>query len=531
MTCGGVVVLYRPAMSGYERSSIRMRVQVALRQPGSRQMLLELALFVVASSIHLALIAVVPRGLFIDEASIGYNAHQIATTGKDEFGVSWPLYFRAFGEYKNPVYVYLMAMVFKLFGYSVWTTRFTSFLCWFVGTWGFYALGRRLWSDGVVRLFLLLSLSFTPWLFALSRVCFELIVLYPVLALYMYATYRGFEEGSRAWAATAGAAIGLSIYAYTTFRLLGPLHVLATALCYRERRYWRNQAAFLAGAAVLAIPFAISLASDLRHLTGRFERISYLHNEALSFVDKLRIFGTHYLEYFQPEFLTWHGDSNRRHHSGYGGQLFIATVVSATVGLIAHFEARSLWRDRFFLLMCCGVLLSPIAAALTSDSQHSLRTLSLGIYLVLVSTYGIAWLRGRKSQVWSVVVMAALVINATAYVWDYFTRFPEASIRAFGEYGFEEAFEQAAKAARQSHGRVVVSNRGPFQYIVPSYFTPMLADPKPKVVMGERDAVKPGDVFVFRDANHKFPELREGVPGKSLFAWQRHGQKADSRRK
>jgi len=30
----------------------------------------------------------------------------------DEFDVAWPLFFRAFGEYKNPVYIYLLAGVF-----------------------------------------------------------------------------------------------------------------------------------------------------------------------------------------------------------------------------------------------------------------------------------------------------------------------------------------------------------------------------------------------------------------------------------
>ena len=42
-----------------------------------------------------------PAGFFCDEASIGYNAYSILTTGKDEWGQPWPLFFRAFGEYKK----------------------------------------------------------------------------------------------------------------------------------------------------------------------------------------------------------------------------------------------------------------------------------------------------------------------------------------------------------------------------------------------------------------------------------------------
>src|SRR5215831_5533067 len=45
-----------------------------------------------------------PAGFFIDESSVAYNAYTISQTGHDESGVAWPLYFRAFGEYKNPIF-------------------------------------------------------------------------------------------------------------------------------------------------------------------------------------------------------------------------------------------------------------------------------------------------------------------------------------------------------------------------------------------------------------------------------------------
>src|SRR5262249_11830786 len=47
-----------------------------------------------------------PPGLDPDEVSIGYNAYSILRTGRDEYGVPWPLTFRAFGEFKRPAYIY-----------------------------------------------------------------------------------------------------------------------------------------------------------------------------------------------------------------------------------------------------------------------------------------------------------------------------------------------------------------------------------------------------------------------------------------
>src|SRR5258705_10555238 len=60
-----------------------------------------------------------PVGFFVDEASIAYNAHTIAQSGRDEYGYTFPLYFRAFGEYKSPVYIYLLSPVFWFTGPSI----------------------------------------------------------------------------------------------------------------------------------------------------------------------------------------------------------------------------------------------------------------------------------------------------------------------------------------------------------------------------------------------------------------------------
>jgi predicted membrane-bound mannosyltransferase len=38
----------------------------------------------------------IPFGFFCDEASVGYNAYSLANTGTDEWGVKWPLFFKAF---------------------------------------------------------------------------------------------------------------------------------------------------------------------------------------------------------------------------------------------------------------------------------------------------------------------------------------------------------------------------------------------------------------------------------------------------
>src|ERR1044071_3888175 len=64
-----------------------------------------------------------PPGFSIDESSISYNAYTISQNGCDEYGKSWPLFFRAFGEYKNPTVVYLLAALFRVTGPSILVAR------------------------------------------------------------------------------------------------------------------------------------------------------------------------------------------------------------------------------------------------------------------------------------------------------------------------------------------------------------------------------------------------------------------------
>ena len=68
----------------------------------------------------------VPASLDWDEVSWGYNAYSIVHTGKDEYGSQYPMSFRAFGDYKQPFYVYADTVPVALFGLTPFSTRFPS---------------------------------------------------------------------------------------------------------------------------------------------------------------------------------------------------------------------------------------------------------------------------------------------------------------------------------------------------------------------------------------------------------------------
>nr|MDQ3747153.1 hypothetical protein [Acidobacteriota bacterium] len=95
-------------------------------QARARNVLLAAAACALALALYSRDVPANPPGFYIDESSIAYNAETIAQTGADEYGTPWPLFFRAFGDYKNPTYVYLLAAVFRLTGPSVAVARLFS---------------------------------------------------------------------------------------------------------------------------------------------------------------------------------------------------------------------------------------------------------------------------------------------------------------------------------------------------------------------------------------------------------------------
>ncbi len=86
------------------------------------------SLLILIIGTHVIKLADIPAGLYVDETSIGYNAALISQSGFDEHHTYYPVYFKAFGEYKNPIYIYAVALIFKIFGISDFTLRITSFI-------------------------------------------------------------------------------------------------------------------------------------------------------------------------------------------------------------------------------------------------------------------------------------------------------------------------------------------------------------------------------------------------------------------
>ena len=316
-----------------------------------------------------------------------------------------------------------------------------------------------------------------------------------MLALFLLATYRAYEDDSRGWAVVAGVAIGSSIYAYSTFRLLAPLQALAVLLCFPQRRHWRMHGFFAAGVLIAAVPYFVYTLEHFENLARRFRGLTYLTRNDITAWDKVTIFASHYAGYFDPEFLVTHGDPNRRHHTGFGGELLLPTVAMLVLGMLTLITSGEIKKSGFAQLLMAGLLIAPVAAALTTKPHHSLRAFSMVIFAVLLSAYGVRYLvRWRLAA--AMVVLTA--VNAGLYAFHYFHDYPPISAIAFENHGFREALLRARSLATR---RIVISTAGnqPYIYIQMLFFDSALPGwpPRIPVVLGGLTGLQEGDVLIF----------------------------------
>jgi 4-amino-4-deoxy-L-arabinose transferase-like glycosyltransferase len=495
-------------------------------------------LFILVVLAHVYQIDSLPRGLYIDEVSIGLNAATLAENGQDEFATPLPLYFKAFGEYKNPVYIYVAGILFKIFGASDLMLRLASSLFFFIllasTVWLAYLMSeKRLWAV----LYGLLSLGFLPQYFTMSRISFEVISHPALISVFLLLTFLTYEPKNESkiqifnrfpnWLRVnfmpflTGAVLGLSVYTYTTARLLTPLIFILLLLIYRQKTNFVKNLYFTAGFILAYIPWVVNFIQNPLSQVSRFGGITYLNNPDLNLAQKIWQFVYNYFSYFSPANLIISGDSNLRHSIGYGGVLFTGVLVAALVGLLVTLAKPDKPNSGFNWFILLGLLVTPLAATLTQEgTPHLLRSSLLGLYFVLLGTIGLNSLIQKKSYLLPAAVFLLLLIEMPNFLFTYFVRYPSVSVEAFGSFGYSRAVEMALA---QNPEKILVSSskNGWLSYALVDYYNYVITNPaQTPVRLGEMN-YQPNTCFIY------FKEDQENIqlmPKTSYVEYIREGE-------
>jgi 4-amino-4-deoxy-L-arabinose transferase-like glycosyltransferase len=375
-----------------------------------RSGLLLLSLIVLAIGFYVSKIVHNPPGYYIDEASISYNAHAISQNGHDEFGRSWPLYFRAFGDYKNPVYIYLLAGIYWITGPSILAARLFSAVLGVLAAGTFGWLAWRLTARRSAALLATLFVLFSPWHFEISRLVLE-VALYPlVLALLLVCLHRA--AGRPRWDArdviSLAGMLALVTYTYSIGRLLGPILALGLLLFVTRARLVSIAITWAAYALTLVPVFLFNRAHP-GALSDRFRLITYFDSTA-PLPDMVLAFGRQFVGNLNPWRLFVTGDPNPEQIAHIDGTPLLSVAVGflALLGLIVVFRERR--RDSWWRYIIYGSIAAVVPASLTNEPAHMLRLSPLMVFLFVLAIPGVEYLQAETTKRRLLLAIVSLLV-------------------------------------------------------------------------------------------------------------------------
>jgi hypothetical protein len=392
-----------------------------------------------------------PPGFYRDETAIAYNAYTLGTSGKDEYGASFPLFIKSFGDYKSPLYVYLLAGVFAVTGPSAHVARDFSAVLGLAAvlmlTYLAYALTRRV--PLALAVGFLAGLS--PYLFEISRLVFEVALEPLLIAAFLLVLHRA-SSGVWRRRQSVGLALllGAMFYTYQAGRVFAPLFAIGVALFFWRGR--RRQLAELSGLFVaLLVPFGIYWEIHPGALSERYETVTWLHG--LAWWQIVARFPGHYFANINLWDWAVHGDSVERHHVPGDGSLFFVEIGLALAGVaIVLLRRRS---DAWWRFVLYALLVSPAAAALTIGSTQSLRLIVLPLVLPLLAIpalQALAGLPGLQRLAFGGAILLVFAIEAIHWQTVFHRNGP-------GRQDYFEAQIQPVIAAAFQHGGTVYTSR------------------------------------------------------------------------
>lgn len=406
--------------------------------------------------------------LYGDEIAIGYNAMSIVKTGRDEFGKFMPLQFQSWGDQKNPVYIYSVALVQLVTGATPASVRLPSAIAGIIAVYLTYRLVILLGLGLGPSLISALLLAITPWHIHISRGGYEAnLALTLGLAAVVYLLEHKYLKSV--------IFLVLSTYTYYTTKLFAPA-LLLFVCCWLKLdiksflKYWGL--AFL-----LAIPLfylalfadgqarfsAINIFAD-KTVAARVIRFRNFFPDARTLVAKVYEnrstyhyldFMTYYFENLSGQFLFVGGDSNLRYGIANHGMLYLIDAPLIIMGILLLYRKK----PKVWLFLITWLLLAPLPTALVGRA-YGLRSLAMLPIPQIFAGYALfefyLWSKISKFRV-IIYLLASILYLLSVFNWviRYIYQYP-----SYGRYWYDSTMFEAldfAKKRENSYDQIIIT--------------------------------------------------------------------------
>ena len=377
-----------------------------------------------AAGLRFVKIAQIPPSLNWDEVSHGYNAYSILKSGRDEWDKSFPIIFKAYGDYKLPVYIYITVISEFLFGLNAFAVRLPSVLAG-IGTVIFtYLFVKELFvyrgntltntQNDAERVALLSSLLAVvePWSLFLSRGAFEANIALFFIVAGVYFFFRSFRSSN--FLLLTSFLFGLSVWTYNSARIFVPLLIVTLVLLFKKELLgvFKENRQLTSYILLLTSLFFLTMFYQLLNPIGqaRYGRVAIIDDGAIAQIIEARqnssfgplltrliynrptYFTQRFIEnwgsHFTCSFLFFRGGSHYQFSVPGHGLLYLVNLPFFFSGLLILLK-RVLKRDKASFFLLSWLILAPVPSSLTREAPHVLRSIVVLPIPMVLSAVGL----------------------------------------------------------------------------------------------------------------------------------------------
>lgn len=412
----------------------------------------------------------VPPSLNWDEVSHGYNAYSILKTGRDEWGERFPFLFRAYGDYKLPLYIYLTVPFVYIFGLNLFSVRLLSVISG-VGTVYFtYLLAAYLFDKQErVRIISFISaflVAFSPWTVFISRAAFEanLSVFFITAGAYFY--LNGLKKENIRHFVFGMGFLGGSVWTYNSARIFVPFWIFLISVLYFyrvKRLFVRFRFKFLASILLSVVFFAPMIYQIfVSHGLDRYGWVGIIDSGAIGKIIEFRnssslgplltrlvynrptyfiyTFGVNWISHFDPRFLFFKGGDHYQFSVPGHGILYSVNALFFVLGYYFLFRQRK-DKSLAFSIIFVWSMLAPVASSVTREAPHVLRFVTYLPVAMMVVSFGLVNFVSKlkaDNRVWFGLYFGIIALSFLNYWISYFGDYRKNYSWAW-QYGYKDA--------------------------------------------------------------------------------------------
>ena len=376
----------------------------------------------------------VKKPINIDEAMTVLNANSLAKSGADILGEKLPIYFDTWlhgGQ--SPFATYLVAIMIKLFGYSLFVTRVPMFVFSMLGLIAFYKFLKEVIPENETLINIAFCLAcISPWHLYSSAFTLDCNFLPHIAMFGMYFLAKGINSKKSKYFVFSMLFFGLGFYCYILSAIIIPvlLAVLFLILLIKKKVSFKNTIISVITIFIVAIPFILQglvqfgIIENLNFLGFSISKMPYYsRGSELKLNNILENLGEGIISLLFTDIYSFNakGVNSFNFANSFGSVALLAGVITLILNKIRK-------RNDFGIFLKAVIISTLVSSAtVCSLTFYATALYRYNIYnyiFIIISAYGIysvskLFKKPRFKEVTSLLVATSLIITTYCFAYYY----------------------------------------------------------------------------------------------------------------